>query len=48
LESCSSCVLTCAGLYDLLFEVIDELILKVSSLTLFSCVNNKLQINMQE
>jgi hypothetical protein len=42
LESCSLRVLTCDGLHDSL-EVLDELILKVSYLTLISYVNNKLQ-----
>jgi hypothetical protein len=42
LESYSSCVLTCDRPHDLL-KVLDEFIPKVSSLTLISCVNNKLQ-----
>jgi hypothetical protein len=42
LESCSSRVLTCDGLHDLLLKF-GELIPKVSSLTLISSVNNKLQ-----
>jgi hypothetical protein len=42
LESCSRGVLTCVGLHDHLLKCLMN-IPKVSSLTLISCINNKLQ-----